>query len=219
MSGPDAPKCFTDAFNIGIQENLKSSSDTLPEDTTIGTASVSPLSFNTLEDRTVAYRAEIPVSAKGFDTALYLDLIFVQQGRVAVILSGQDTITPFPTDMSEELVRRVLARLPAGDASSGSGECVNVARLGDIRMPLATVSSGDSFNGQSAYYAASKSGALWVSSFDPSEVAAGRILPLNDAARLASDIGVDTPPDSPDYGDANAGSEAAQKALACAAKL
>ncbi len=112
LSGPNAPKCFTDAFNAGIQENLKSSSTTLPNGTTIGSASVNPLSFNALGDRTIAYRASIPVSAKGFDTAVYLDFILVQHGRFAVVLSGEDTITPFPTDMSESLIRKVLARLP-----------------------------------------------------------------------------------------------------------
>jgi hypothetical protein len=131
------------------------------------------------------------------------------------------------------LTRRVvvsIAILPlaffaacSSDSSDGAGggECVNVTQVGDLQMPLATVSSGDTLmNGNSVYYLASKSGALWATSIDPSGGdASGLTLPLNDAARSASDIGVDVPVDAPLYGDASAGSDSAQKALACAAKL
>jgi hypothetical protein len=113
LSGANASTCFTEAVNTALAEGLKSTSSTLPKGTTIGNATVSPESFNSLGDRTVAYQASVPVTTdQGFNANVYVDLIFVQQGRAAVLLSAEDTLTPFPPDTSASLIRKVLARLP-----------------------------------------------------------------------------------------------------------
>jgi hypothetical protein len=118
ISGPGAPKCVAAAFGTAISEGLKSSSaDTLPAGTKIGTVSVSPESFAALGDRTVAFQASIPVSIKGSSGTVYVDIIIVQQGRAGLILTAEDTLTPFPVDVSASLLRKVLARLPHSPAA------------------------------------------------------------------------------------------------------
>ena len=115
ISGPNAPACFAAAFNTELTDRLNSSTgDKPPEGTKIGTVTVSPESFEALGDRTVAFRATIPVSTKAIDTAVYVDFIVVQQGRAGIILSAEDTYAPFPIEISASLLRKVLARLPGG---------------------------------------------------------------------------------------------------------
>jgi hypothetical protein len=112
LAQSNAPDCLRAAFEKGFQENLKASGTTLPKGTTIGKLSVSPESFGSLGDRMVAYRVEVPVQANGVNVSVFADFVFVQRGRAFVVLEAADEVTPFPTSMSESLVRKVLTRLP-----------------------------------------------------------------------------------------------------------
>jgi hypothetical protein len=119
LSGANAPGCLTAALNTALADRLNSdSADQLPDGTKFGTISVNPESFEALGDRTVALRASIPFSVTDVDGTVYIDFIVVQKGRAGVILSAQDVLSPFSTDLSASLLRKVLARLPEGGGTS-----------------------------------------------------------------------------------------------------
>jgi hypothetical protein len=77
--------------------------------------------------------------------------------------------------------------------------------------PLGTLSTG-----KDAYYVATAAGAVWVTNFDPSTSEAGLILPLNDVARSASEMGADVGPDAPILSGITADSPGAVRAADCA---
>lgn len=106
LASADIGTCFSRYLDTVLKESATS-------DAKIGKASVSPESFDSLGDRTVALRATVPVTTKGLNVNVYADIVVVQKGRVAILLTAEDTFTPFPTDMSATLIGKVLARMPA----------------------------------------------------------------------------------------------------------
>lgn len=81
---------------------------------------------------------------------------------------------------------------------------------------VAAVEAPDFANGAAAWYVATSTGGLWVTSVPPDTGDGGLTVPLNDQARTESDVGVDASPDAPGLGGADADSAAARKALNCA---
>jgi hypothetical protein len=99
-------------FDAAIRE--QSTTGTAPADTTtFGKTTVSPESFESLGDRTVAYRVTVPVTTKGVNVSIYIDFIVVQKGRVGITLTALDTLTPVAADASASLLGKVLSRIPA----------------------------------------------------------------------------------------------------------
>ena len=70
--------------------------------------------------------------------------------------------------------------------------------------------------GKKVYYVANSSGALWVTNSDPSRDESALVLPLNAAARSASETAADVPAGAPIYGNASADSQGAKRAIECA---
>ena len=110
MSRSDAAGCFAQTFDAAIRE--QSTTASAPADTTFGKTTVSPESFESLGDRTVAYRVTVPVTTKGVSVSVYIDLILVQKGRVGITLTALDTITPVAADQSASMLGKVLSRIP-----------------------------------------------------------------------------------------------------------
>ena len=111
MSRSDAADCFSQTFDAAIRE--QTTTGTAPADTTFGKTTVSPESFESLGDRTVAYRVTVPVTTKGVNVSIYIDFIVVQKGRVGITLTALDTLTPMNADASASLLGKVLSRIPA----------------------------------------------------------------------------------------------------------
>jgi hypothetical protein len=107
LSGANTGACFAGYLDTVLKSAASS-------DAKIGKSSVAPESFDALGDRTVALRATVPVSTKGLNVNVYADIVVVQKGRVGILLTAEDTLNPFPTGMSASLIRKVLARIPAG---------------------------------------------------------------------------------------------------------
>jgi hypothetical protein len=105
IASPDVPTCLAQYLDAVLGRNA-------PSGMQFGQSSVDPESFNALGDRTVAYRITVPVSSKGQRGNVYVDFIVVQKGRVGVIFQAVETLSPFPTDMSAALIRKMLARVP-----------------------------------------------------------------------------------------------------------
>lgn len=74
----------------------------------------------------------------------------------------------------------------------------------------------DPSNGDARWYVASPSGGLWVVD-NVTGRGSALILPLNQQARQESTFGVDAGPNAPVFDDTDAGSDAAQLAIECAA--
>lgn len=82
---------------------------------------------------------------------------------------------------------------------------------------VGAVAGDETFStGKKVYYVANSSGALWVTNSDPSRDESALVLPLNAAARSASETGADVPADAPIYGNASADSQGAKRAIECA---
>lgn len=79
------------------------------------------LSFPSLGDRTDAYRLEIHAEARGetgigSEGTVYLDLIYVTEGRLAFVIVASDIFSPFDTSALETVVRKAHQKLQSTDA-------------------------------------------------------------------------------------------------------
>jgi hypothetical protein len=114
FSSPKAPDCLSKAFTTIINEEINHPSnpaDTLPQGVTLGAATVSPMSFPTFGDRSIALRTQIPVSYQGLNLSYCLDLIFSIKGRADVGMQFLSTVTPFPADQEEHYTGLIVSRL------------------------------------------------------------------------------------------------------------
>ena len=77
---------------------------------------------------------------------------------------------------------------------------------------IGAVAGDETFgDGKKVYYLANSSGALWVTNSDPSRDESALVLPLNAAARSASDNGADVPADASIYGERERGESGAKR--------
>jgi hypothetical protein len=114
VSSDKVPACLGTAFTKVINDAIKhptNPSDTLPEGVTVGTPTVSPMSFPQFGDKSTAYRTTIPISYKGLNLTAYLDQIFVVKGRAGVNMSFEATVTPYPAAEEERYTALVISRL------------------------------------------------------------------------------------------------------------
>ena len=104
------PGCLTEAFG----EMIRAAAEEEPQEGfSIGEITVNELSFPSLAQRTAAFRATVPVAAQGVEVELYLDMIFVQAGRMTSVLMTQGVVEPFDPALAEELATTAADRLDA----------------------------------------------------------------------------------------------------------
>lgn len=109
---PSAPACLGSFFNAEIAASIAKSPGDL-QGAKIGKVTVGQVNFPTLNDRTVALRFDVPISAKGLSIDAYLDLVIIQQGRSGALLTFQDLGSPFPTDDAVKYAKVVADRMAA----------------------------------------------------------------------------------------------------------
>lgn len=92
------PECMAKASDRFLEHQIKhpsSPDDTLPEGTTIGKTTISPLSMPQFGDRTIAYQAKITVTVAGHSETLYEDDIVTLKGRALAETIFNGTGSPF----------------------------------------------------------------------------------------------------------------------------
>jgi hypothetical protein len=106
MSGPKFADCVTQLLTQVLNGATR-----IPAQA--GTARVAKLPFDTIGNRTVAYRVTVPVSAGGQSASVDIDFVVAQVGRVAMFFDGTSVGAPFPSDMSAMLLRKMVDRAKA----------------------------------------------------------------------------------------------------------
>jgi hypothetical protein len=88
------------------------------EDVKVGEIDVGELSFTPPPrvDQAAAAQVAIPLevtsgSTKGMSVTVYLDLIHLREGDELVYVSTQDALTPFDSDLRDDLLQAVASRM------------------------------------------------------------------------------------------------------------
>ena len=102
------PGCLTEAFGEMIRAAAAEE-----DDFNVGEISVNEMTFPDLAERTVAFRATVPVATQGLQIELYLDMVFSQAGRMTSIMMTQGVIEPFDPALAEQLATTAAERLDA----------------------------------------------------------------------------------------------------------
>ncbi len=84
INDEDLPACFAQTISDVIEAAIRNSEGPPPDDMEIGEPTFNPISFASLGDDTVAYRATISFSTSGMNVSYYLDVVLVRVGRVEV---------------------------------------------------------------------------------------------------------------------------------------
>lgn len=98
----------SDEFRECLEDFL---ADQTERGVTFGDVQVGQLSFPRLADRSSAWQVVIPFEAEDFDTAAYIDVVYLQDGEMLGIALFSDVITPFDDALKERLVRTLAKRL------------------------------------------------------------------------------------------------------------
>jgi hypothetical protein len=123
------------------------------------------------------------------------------KAKVAAPSSAASTTTEFEVEES-----------PAGCIFVNSSTVISA-----LGASVGAVEGDETFGtGKKVYYLAYSSGALWVTNSDPADDESALVLPLNAAARAASETAADVPAGAPIYGNASAESRGAKLAIECA---
>lgn len=111
---PETPGCLTKALGEVAQQALKrpKPGEELPQGVTVGQVSINRASFPMIGERTVAFRATVPVQFGGLSLRMYADLVLALKGRAAALLYFTDVGSPFKTDEAQRLTKIVVDRLP-----------------------------------------------------------------------------------------------------------
>lgn len=106
------------------------------------------------------------------------------------------------------------------EASSGFLKVLGItAGASAVAEAVTQSTAGLNRNGR-IWFVSTKDGATWVTNADPTGAdPGGLVLPLNSAARAASQTGVDVAPGAPVYAGATDDGSGATASRACAAKL
>ncbi len=115
LERPETPGCLAQAMSEVITRSLTrpQPGQQVPQGVTVGQVSVDRLSFPTIGERTVAFRAVIPVQAQGLRFPVYSDLVFALKGRAGAMTLFTDIGSPFPPEQAQQLTRTVVDRIPA----------------------------------------------------------------------------------------------------------
>jgi hypothetical protein len=87
------------------------SGSTVPSGLSVGQSTAGQMSFPSYGSKSIAYQVKIPVTLKSFPATVYLDEIIVIEGRAAVAMSFQATVSPFRTDQEQHYTGLVVGRL------------------------------------------------------------------------------------------------------------
>lgn len=93
----------------------------------------------------------------------------------------------------------VFAGLAACSSSSSSSASCSTVKNSVILDAIHADSAQAVRAGEDGFFVARSDGATWFTTADPKKDDSGLVLPLDDAARAASDAGVDVPAGSPVY--------------------
>jgi hypothetical protein len=115
LKDPDTPGCYAQALKAYLLRAAVEGD--LPDEVEYGDPTFNPLSFPTLGDESVAFRMTFPVSARGLDVDVYIDLAFVRVGRVGVTTTFQSQFSPFDTDEAARLTETVVDRISKDNAA------------------------------------------------------------------------------------------------------
>lgn len=107
----NATDCFASALNVYIKTQVANSSDPDVRAATVGDVQVGQVSFPTYGEESVPMRASIPVSANGFSTKVYVDLLFVRHANAVAILSFEATGTPVDADTEQKYAKIAADKL------------------------------------------------------------------------------------------------------------
>jgi hypothetical protein len=114
FASPKTPGCFSEAVTAAVNQEAKHPSDpnnTLPPNLKFGTATVSPMSFPSYGDKSLAYRVKVPITYQGLSIDAYVDLVVAIKGRADVLMDFEATSNPFPTDQEQHYTGLVVSRL------------------------------------------------------------------------------------------------------------
>ena len=114
VSSPKVPGCLTTAVGAVIDQAIAhptNPSDTLPAGASIGTATVSQMSFPQFGDKSVAYQLKVPISYQSLSIDAYVDVIYAMKGRAGVSMFFEGVDTPFPIDQAQHYTGLVVGRL------------------------------------------------------------------------------------------------------------
>lgn len=109
---PSAPQCLATFFNAELTLSVAKNPGDL-NGAKIGKATVGQVQFPQLDDRTVALRVDVPISAKGLSLDVYVDLVIIQRDRAGALLLFEDVGSPFPISDAEKYAKTVAQRLAA----------------------------------------------------------------------------------------------------------
>jgi hypothetical protein len=108
LTNAKAPQCLSDLFKAAV--TTPQTGDTTPPPT-VGNITVTKLDVNS-GDRSVGYRATIPLTtADGQTGTIYTDLFAAQKGRAVVNLIAQNINQPYDNATETALLNKVVGRL------------------------------------------------------------------------------------------------------------
>ena len=108
----NAAHCFRVALNDELHYSMTHGSDA-PKDVQLGQLTFSNVNLPQFADESVAYRAAVPVTARGLNVEVDVDLIFMRHGRAATFVSFLDVFSPFPVAQEKHYARIAADRLSA----------------------------------------------------------------------------------------------------------
>ncbi len=112
LKRPEFPGCFETYMTEQIQSSEPGAAP--PPGVTLGTPRVVPFNVPGLNTDSVAYRATVPVTAKGQTVDVGGDTVIAFKGRTGIKLTfDTGDKTPFPPDLETSLTNKVIDRAPA----------------------------------------------------------------------------------------------------------
>lgn len=114
LESQNLPSCLATTVTKVVQYNLEhpsSPNSTVPSGLTVGDAKVAQMSFPPYGDQSIAYRITIPISYKGLNPSVYLDIVGVRRGRATTGLYFEGVGSPFDSTMEQQLTALTVSRL------------------------------------------------------------------------------------------------------------
>jgi hypothetical protein len=109
LSQSSASGCLSTYLNELLKMEL--SSDKSTKGVTVGHLTVGNVSFPTLGDQTVAFRASVPISGEGISISVYVDPIFMRLGNASVAMFYVSEGSPFDPAMEVSTARKAMKKL------------------------------------------------------------------------------------------------------------
>jgi len=113
MTKDATPGCLSKLFQAAISAAQSQSTDTTEagSGSTFGTVTVTKLSVSGVGDRSVGFRASVPVSGNGQSETEYVDILFATKDRAVAILTATSSGSPFDEATETQLLGKVVGRI------------------------------------------------------------------------------------------------------------